>query len=140
MISTKHRKRCEQECTRDVIFLLQIRHLQLLEVPSREDEDHFDFLDGILDRTKDEDGNDLDEPQTVNLEDWVEEEFATSFGDVPCVTESWETESVWLDRGEAEEWAKSREYRWKHGWRVYGVPAEGALAKLLQTQDEGEQA
>lgn len=129
-----HADRCRAECTRDVIFLFQVRELQLLEVPFSEDEEDFDFTDGILDRVKDADGNDLEEPQSVNLEDWLKLEFCTSFGDVPCVQENWRTESVWLDRGEAESWAKAHQYRWKHGWRVYGVPAEGELAKRLRGQ------
>ena len=45
---------------------------------------------------------------------------------------NWQVESVWLDRGEAEEFARKHEYRWPH-WQVYGVPSEGVLAKLLRT-------
>lgn len=48
----------------------------------------------------------------------------------------WKTIGVWLDRKEAERWGKQHEYRFVHGWHVYGVPAEGRLAKMLQGQDE----
>ena len=44
----------------------------------------------------------------------------------------WHVESVWFTRDEAEEWAKSHEYRLKGGWRVYCLCAEGALAELLR--------
>lgn len=47
----------------------------------------------------------------------------------------WKVESVWLDRDEAEAFAKATEYRYPRGWRVYGVPSEGRLARLLQSQD-----
>lgn len=88
-MSGPHQRRCEQECTRDVIFLFQVRDAQL-----------------------------------------------SAFGDVPCIREAWRTESVWLDRAEAESWGKAHEHRWKYGWQVYGVPSEGDLAKLLRKQDE----
>jgi len=47
----------------------------------------------------------------------------------------WLTEGVWLDRTEAESFAKDHEYNYPHGWRVYGVPSYGELAALLKAQD-----
>lgn len=134
----KHDRRCFEEVTRDAIFLFQVRHLQLLDVPHDEDDEHFDFTDGVLSRIKDADGNDLDEPQDIDIADWVEQQACMSIGDIPCVVEEWETKSVWLDREEAESWGKSHEYRFKYGWRVYCVCAEGELAKLLKSQDESK--
>ncbi len=44
----------------------------------------------------------------------------------------WTTESVWFTREEAEAWAKSHAYRFRHGTRVYCLCAEGELAALLK--------
>jgi hypothetical protein len=50
----------------------------------------------------------------------------------PLAYGEWRTESVWLDRLEAEAWGKVKAHRWTDGWRVYGVCAEGDLAELLR--------
>lgn len=47
--------------------------------------------------------------------------------------ETWHTERVFLTREEGTAWAAARTYRWPDGWRVYCVPAEGALAEGLKT-------
>lgn len=47
----------------------------------------------------------------------------------------WMTDSVWLDRDEAEKFAKAHEYNYCNGWRVYGAPSHGQLAELLKSQD-----
>lgn len=48
----------------------------------------------------------------------------------------WETESVWLDRDEAQAFGRQHAYNYPRGWQVYGVPSEGRLAGMLQdTQD-----
>ena len=48
----------------------------------------------------------------------------------------WYTESVWLDRDEAESYARAHEYNYTHGWQVYGAPSYGMLAQLLRKQDD----
>jgi hypothetical protein len=53
-------------------------------------------------------------------------------GGVSCAVERWDTEGVWLDRGEAEAFGHAKHYRYQDGWRVYGMPAYGELAKLLR--------
>ena len=50
-------------------------------------------------------------------------------------SEEWITESVWLDRDEAEAFARSHAYNYHNGWQVYGVPSYGQLAALLKSQD-----
>ena len=45
----------------------------------------------------------------------------------------WHTESVFLTREEGEEFGQAHAYRWPGGWQVYGICAEGELAKLLRT-------
>lgn len=49
---------------------------------------------------------------------------------------NWFTESVWLTRKEAEDFAKRHEYRWPRGWQVYCTCAEGELAKALNELPE----
>jgi hypothetical protein len=48
----------------------------------------------------------------------------------PFVIIDWNTEHVFLTRDEAETFAKAKEHRWDK-WRVYCVPAEGELARVL---------
>lgn len=130
---TAREKRCEAECTRDPIFLLQSRRLQVQGIPHREDADNFNYDDGLW-RVKSTDGVELAEPESINAEDWLNDTFPSDIGDVPCVFEQWITESVWLDREEAENFGRAKSHRWPDGWRVYCVCAEGDLAKLLREQ------
>ena len=44
--------------------------------------------------------------------------------------DNWITESVFLTREEGEEYGRKTEHRHPH-WRVFGVPSEGELAKLI---------
>lgn len=46
--------------------------------------------------------------------------------------DNWRTSGVFLTREEGEEFGRSTDYRYAHGWRVYGVPAEGELAQLIK--------
>jgi len=140
--STPHRDRCGREATRDAIFLLQRRKINLLSTE----------IDGLGD-------NDCETMVVTDrneLPDWVEPfvidgegdpyvcinaEFVSAcvdqsnHDDLPLAVDWWETESVWLDRDEAERWAEAKSHRFPHGWRVYAVCAEGELARLLKTQD-----
>jgi hypothetical protein len=122
-----HSERCSREATRDVIFLFQRRVRTFIYMP-----DGFDH---------DSDGwNRVDDDGEIISEDLVsEDEVAAS--DSESYIDIWETEGVWLDRDEAEAWGESHAYRFENqkkgvGWRVYGMPSYGDLAKLLQKQDE----
>lgn len=44
---------------------------------------------------------------------------------------AWTTESVWLDRAEAEQFRVAYGYRWKES-QIYGVPSYGQLSDLLR--------
>jgi hypothetical protein len=122
-VYAKHRKRCERECTRDVIFVFQRRRLRWTgRLPDGyEFRDSFVFLKG--------DGR-VAEPQTL-------EAIYAAHGSEYAI-ETWDVESVWLDRDEAEAWAKAHEYNYRDGWRVYGMPADGELAKLLRGEHESQ--
>lgn len=43
----------------------------------------------------------------------------------------WQTVGAYLTRAEANAAGKANDHRYPHGWRVYGVPAGGALASLV---------
>ena len=47
----------------------------------------------------------------------------------------WTTEAVYYTRAEAEAWGAAHGYRFADGWRVYCVPAKGALARILECAD-----
>jgi hypothetical protein len=119
------------ECTRDPIFLLQIGRRQWTQIPGGigcdgesmwvEDASLIDdwirrfIVDGSVETTN---------------EFWRIAESREGDHGWPLVYIEWHTESVFLTRKEAEEFAKAREYRWEK-WRVYCVPCDGELAKIL---------
>ena len=46
----------------------------------------------------------------------------------------WHTSRVFLTRKEAREYGEARPYEWgqeNSGWRIYGVPCNGMMAKIL---------
>ena len=47
-----------------------------------------------------------------------------------CI-ETWNTESAWLTREEAESYAKGVEYNYPEGWGVYCVSAKGSLSTII---------
>lgn len=127
--ASKHRERCERESTRDVIFLFQIRELTWTgNLPSdyEIDEDSNVWEDGV--------DRDTGNPTTLA-------QLYRDHGSEYAV-ESWRTVGVWLDRDEAELWARSQRHNYgdkfdgtsamHRCWRVYGVPAEGELANLIR--------
>jgi hypothetical protein len=141
-VAEKHSKRCQQECTRDVIFLFQRKQLNLHGLPDGLDcqesyitiENEEEFADAVVTECLDEaalekmrgDGLPLREFAKLGLEygDWNHQ----------CVAETWITESVWLDRDEAERYGKAKHYNYVDGWRVYGVCANGELADILNVK------
>lgn len=90
-------------------------------------EDHWDKIhEGELDEDKDPEEYKKYDTKT-SWETLVQERYAT---------ERWETEGVWLTREEAEAYGKRRSYNYPDGWQVYGICAEGSLAKLLEKSDD----
>lgn len=124
----KHRKRCGEECTRDVIFLLQSRRWIHNGLPDGYDTDGESIW-------KREDNDDEDAPEHL---EWAELRKMENDDGVPYAYETWDVESVWLDRAEAERFAKSKEYNFADGWRVYGVPSSGELARLISGESSME--
>ena len=107
-------ERCKVEMTRDVIFLFQRRRRCYHTLP-----DSIDLVDGEF---VGQGGTGYSEKDMLSLctpdENYVE---------------WWDTESVWLSREEGEAYGLAHAYNYPDGWRVYGVPSEGELAKLLKT-------
>ncbi|AMV24557.1 hypothetical protein VT84_09190 [Gemmata sp. SH-PL17] len=46
--------------------------------------------------------------------------------------DQWTTEGVYRTRAEADAHATGRKHKYPHGYRVCGVPAEGALLELVK--------
>lgn len=129
---TTHRERCEREATRGAVFLFQVNRYDVLGLP-----DGITYEDGSFFRTHNEDGEELEEEESVSLDEIKQETFGDY--DTPCILDIWKTESVWLDRDEATAFGEAKSYRYGQrgrDWRVYCVCADGDLAKLLQKQDE----
>ena len=79
----------------------------------------------------------LDDPEKMLVNEY---ELLEKHGD-DIGTLVWLTESVWLDRDEAEAYGESHACHYNNkkkgvGWRVYGIPANGQLARILRAQDE----
>jgi hypothetical protein len=123
------------ECTRDPIFLLQRGSRQWTQIPDGlgsdgeslwvEDASLVDdwikrfIVDGSVDTTE---------------EFWQMAECTQNDHNWPMVYVEWLVESAFLTRKEAEEYGKAREYRWDK-WRVYCVPCDGELAKILDAHE-----
>jgi hypothetical protein len=61
---------------------------------------------------------------------WAFVENERNDNDWPFVIIDYVTEHVFLTRDEAEAFAKTQSHRWEK-WRVFCVPAEGRLARIL---------
>ena len=123
-------ERCQRECTRSVIFLFQVRDLRLVGLP----EDFRLSNDGLgpVMQVNDDNGQPLDDPIEWPIDRLHGEKLTFGDYDTPCVTESLRTVGVFLSREEADDFGKRTHYRYPHGFRVYGVPAEGELASLIE--------
>lgn len=114
----KHDKRCFDEATKDVIFILQWRRIIPTDISNYE-------YDSDLDCVVDQWGT-----------SYTNDELLEVNGAVAI----WVPESVWLDRDEAEEYGKAHAYNWGKGrkgidWMVYGIHTEGGLSKLLRSAE-----
>jgi hypothetical protein len=105
--------RCSAEATRDVVFLFQRKWRFYYKLP-----------DGVENRG---DGF-VDEKTGEALSDKAVLALACEGEHFMVI---YETELVFGSREEGEAYGQSRAYNYPEGWRVYGVPAEGKLTKLL---------
>jgi len=120
------------ECTRDPIFLLLVGAHRLHELPDGIDTDgeswwieNRDLVPEWCEPFIDAGGEHIDTTAAF----WKEAE------DAGIAYTEWRTETVFLTRKEAEEWAAACAYRWEL-WRVYCVPCEGELAGMLAAADD----
>lgn len=113
------RARCEAECTRDVIFLFQVRDVTWTDAPDGYEWDS-DTMRKLPSNDDDEDPPELNDKEMLAR---------------GCAVETYRTESVWLTREEGEAFGRAKDYRYGKGWRVYGVPSEGELAQMIKDND-----
>lgn len=132
-----------EEATRDPIFLLQKREVQLDVINGlSEDEFHHDGDTLIADADRFSEEEIKEAKATDN---WypknIDHDFdAIGVDDQTLVDKgwglvSWRTESVWFRRPEAEAWARSQKHNlgeYGKSCRVYCVCAEGRLANILK--------
>lgn len=121
------------ECTRDPIFILQIGVRQWTEIPDGLETDGESFWVSDPESLPDwihpfvEDGSIEAKPDF-----WAAAESETNDSNWPICYTEWHPERVFLTREEAEEYARSREYRWDK-WKVFCIPCEGKLAEALDS-------
>lgn len=132
VIENMHRIRCEAESTRDVIFLFQRRKLSFMGLPDASAAVYKIGEEGDILMTCNDQGRTIDPPESVSLEYLFRHGYTFGPVDTPCVTETWITEGVFLDRTEAENYGKRRSYNYSDGYRAYGVCAEGDLASIIR--------
>jgi hypothetical protein len=121
-----HSERCGREGTRDVIFVFQVRNRQIIKEPDGREYDGEGWS-----RVFDD-----DEPEDLDAGYLSFDELYEI--DNECIVDTWDTESVWLDREEAETFGECNSHNYgakNKDWQVYGVPANGQLARILQSQD-----
>ncbi|MEO1208557.1 MAG: hypothetical protein AAFX78_03360 [Cyanobacteria bacterium J06638_20] len=118
------KERAQQECTKKPIFLFQKR----VWVAICEPEGYYTDPDG--------DCFTNDNGDVLTFKTCLEKGVEGEFYDLCVVREEWITELVFLTREEGEAYAKSREYNYSQGWRVYCVPCEGKLAEVIKAADE----
>ena len=99
-----------REATARPMFILQRREIRITEVPPGCSLHE----DGMTDA----DGNEVEDPEHYCFQQ-------------ECAVETWLSERVLGTRAEAEALATRRTYNYPQGFRVYCVPAEGALGDLL---------
>lgn len=108
-----------EEATQYPIFLLQSGQVIVFSEPSGYYHDGEGFRPDSPDDT-DDDWEYLTNQQLLDMGS-------------ETATRIWNTELVFADRDEAEEYARGRAYNYPDGWRVYCVPCKGNLAATLAT-------
>lgn len=121
-------KASREECTRDPIFLLQVRRFHYPKCINDVVENYgYTFQDEGFVACYSDTGEVIHtEPDYVKDEELVEKGLIVDY---------WDTERVFFTRQEAEEWATARSYNYPNGWRVYCVCAEGVLIQVLEDGD-----
>ena len=132
------KERCQAECTGNVIFLLQSRFLNLVDMPYGWEFD--DDCASLLMTEQDADYS--TEQQDSQFESWKEgcndvEQPSMSITELyelndEHFVEIWDTQCVFLSREEGEAFAEKHGYKYSQGWRVYGVCAVGQLVDLIK--------
>lgn len=126
-------ERCSHEATRDVVFLLQARRWIFTGIPRTLDGEYGHDGEGmLLGDTKNGFWEPRENAEYLTGKQLAEMEDAEG---VPCAIETWKTERVFLSREEGTRYGERRSYNYSDGWRVYGVPSEGELPKIIRCSE-----
>ena len=126
--------RSKAEVTANVMFLFQRARWVHTGLPYSVDGDYGHDGEGVL-LGDSEFGIWIPRPDSDYLTNEQLAEMETVDG-VPCAIKTWDTASVWLTREEAESHGEAFSYRHPDGWRVFGVPAMGALPTLISAGEK----
>ena len=129
------------EGTRDPIFLLQVANRQWTQIPDGLESDGEqwcvedaselpEWIKPFIEWEHEDDGSPRGHLSMSEEMFKVAEDMTNDHG-WPMLYTEWRTESVFLTREEGEQYAKARSYRWDK-WRVYCIPCDGELAKILK--------
>lgn len=128
------------ECTRDPIFLLQVGVRQWTQIPDGLETDgdgiwvnDISLVDDWILPHLDSDRTGVDTTAAF----WADAEKQQNDHGWPFVYVVWLPEGVFLTRDEGENYAKARSYRWEL-WKVYCLPCEGELARILREHQPAE--
>ena len=123
-----------EEATKYPIFLLQSGQVIVLSVPRGYYHDGEGFRPSPADDTEVCGPPRCEADPDTLADDWeylTNQELLDMGSEVAIRV--WNTELVFADRGEAEEYGRGRVYNYPDGWRVYCVPCKGSLATTLDT-------
>ena len=124
------RERCKQECTRNVVFLFQTPRWIHTGFPYTTDGEYGHDGEGtILGDTVSGHWESRENAEYLTNEQL--EEMETIDG-IPCAIKTWETQFVTLSREEGESHGKEYDYRYRNGWRVYGVHSIGKMVDVIK--------
>ncbi len=127
-------ERCQAEITRDVVFLFQRSDWILTGIPWTDDGEYRWHDDGVLlgDDVMVNDRLTWCPRDDAEYLTWAQLEEMNSDEGGACATQRWRTEFVTATREEGEAHGRDRAYNYPDGWRVYGIPSTGLLAKAIQ--------
>lgn len=115
--------------TRDVIFLLQARRIQLT-IEAADDIEISDGEDGFWKMDPDSEGmvlRNMDSGQEMTGKE--AEDFLLEHG---RAVEIWDDVEIYGTHDEAQDVGEATDHRYPSGWRVYGMPLGGKLAEALR--------
>lgn len=115
-----YRDRCEQECLAKPIFLFQSNRICVWDIP-----EGYEYDDGFaywIGEGEPKYGRELSNVELSKME---------NVDGKPYAMDNWNTEKVFLTREDGENYGRAKHYRFPEGWRVYSVPCDNELWKII---------